>query len=153
MIMQPQRIVFQPALRALDAWLEDQSYSAHCRERIVRHVAHHDELAGAVISGHLDPEDEEVATEIFAESLPAVDRDHPSWDDPSVWLDVETLLECGRPVRIETLPPIAGGSPAAEPYVPSAEDLEDYRAWAEDLDRREEIRQAEARRNPQWGYE
>ena len=30
------------------------------------------------------------------------------------------------------LPPLAGGAP----YEPTAEDLDDYRRWAEDLDRR-----------------
>jgi hypothetical protein len=52
------------------------------------------------------------------------------------------------------LPPVGGGGPEEEPpFEPSESDWEDYRRWAEEVDRREEIRALEARCNPMWGYE
>jgi hypothetical protein len=109
------------------------------------HVEHHDELAGAVISGHLDPEDEEVGTEVYIEALPAVAGDDPAWDDESVYIDLGTLLEGGRPSPAEEFdwepawPPVSGGAP-----VPCTDLEELLEAW--DVAAAEEMRRLEAGR-------
>jgi hypothetical protein len=43
------------------------------------------------------------------------------------------LIRTGRTAAI---PPIAGGSPEAEPFEPTAEDWTDYAEWSAGLDRR-----------------
>jgi hypothetical protein len=129
--------------------LEDLGYSLHARDRVIRFAAAAGTLAGCP---DLDREDEAVATEAFVDAMPAVPLDSPLWDDPSVLLDAEMLASGSHPFPIPTvgdddrtepsdfdaamdledLPlPVSGGAPE-----PSAEDLADYAAWAEDLERR-----------------
>lgn len=87
---------------ALAAWLLSRDYSAVYRSAIVDHVRQTGELAGAVAAGLLDAEDEGPASEVFADCLPDVPAGDPSWDRPDVFIDVETLLEFGRPAQTET---------------------------------------------------
>jgi hypothetical protein len=143
----------QAGLDALSLLLEDYHYSQTAREAIVTYTAVHGTPSG---NEFLDAEDEHDANMVFEESLPAVPYDSPEWGDP---LDEATLISHEAPdgrhvarkmMDAGSLPPIAGGGPE---FIPSAEDLADYAAWAEELDRREEIRQAELRHNPEFGYE
>jgi hypothetical protein len=136
---------YRPGLVVLVTWLLENDYSTHAIHHIEDFVAVHGTLAGSMI----DPEDEAAAEEAFVSALPAVAGDSEAWDDPSVFLDVE-LLAAGRhplPFGPEPegdirdfaaaaledlpLPSISGGAPE-----PSPEDLADYHAWSEDLDRR-----------------
>jgi hypothetical protein len=141
------------AMAALDGFLEDAGYHAYSRRAIVRAAAVH---GTPTASTELCDEDEAEATEAWVSALPESPFDGPAWDHEDVFLDVELLAagthpfpmpeppdgpdapDDGPSVRFPgiSLPPIRGGSDEAEPFVPSAEDLADYHAWSEDLDRR-----------------
>jgi hypothetical protein len=135
---------------ALAEWLRDRHYSAHAADSILGHVAATGCLASAA---YLDREDEAEASEVFIDALPEVAGDGPAWDREDVFLDAEMLAAGNHPwpipaagdddragpddfdramMALEDLPlPISGGAPE-----PSPEDLADYHAWSEDLDRR-----------------
>jgi hypothetical protein len=66
------------APQALSAWLLEQDYSQHCRERIIAHADFHGCLAGCP---ELDPADEAVATEIFIDALPSIPQTSSEWCD------------------------------------------------------------------------
>jgi hypothetical protein len=151
------------ALEALTTLLLDYHYSGHAIGRIAAYVAREGTPTGCPT---LDPEDEADATEAYVTSLAEVPLDSPMWDKyEDVCLDV-ALLEAGthpwpipafgdddREAPDGALPPIRGGSDEAEPFVPSDEDWAAYREWAERHDALAELRAAEERHNPQWGYE
>jgi hypothetical protein len=157
--------------------LDDYSYSAHARDRIVAYT-----IANGTPTGcpELDREDEHDAEMVFTSELPAVPFDSPAWDRDIdvVTLDVE-MIEAGThpfplmdPSEVDgpdapdygpswsdhlhalittgkTLPlPISGGAP--EPYEATPEDLEDYDRWSEEVARRRAIESQRAwyRRNP-----
>jgi hypothetical protein len=106
----------RPGLAALIGWLLDHSYSSHMIGRIEGHAAVHGTLAGSLI----EPEDEPAAEEAFISALPVVGNDSPAWDDPSVFLDAETLLAGGYVhVPLEALVP---PELEPEPFAPSEED-------------------------------
>ena len=67
----------------------------------------------------LDAEDEGPATEVFTDCLPDVAAADPSWDREDVFIDVETLLECGRPAPLDDIgdwePPIPAGAVLTPP--------------------------------------
>jgi hypothetical protein len=67
---------------ALAAWLLEQDYSQHCRERIVAHAMAEGCLAGCP---ELDAEDEAVAEQVFVEALPAVLQTSREWCDDTEW--------------------------------------------------------------------
>jgi hypothetical protein len=168
MILLPTRSIDQSALDALGLFLHENRYSQHAKERIVRHAAATGELAGCVLSGHLESEDEAGATGAFLRAMEAVPYDDPTWSDPSIWLDVDSIMDAAAVAAVEPpddwkgstaagwalippeledleLPPIAGGAP--EPFSPSPEDWADYRAWSEALDARRPAPE------PRYGYE
>jgi hypothetical protein len=70
--------------------MAEKNYHEHAREQVVRHVAATGTLEGAA---YLDPEDRSEAEEVFTDALDPVPFDSPAWDDPGVYLDVESLLE------------------------------------------------------------
>ena len=149
---------FVPGLEALAGFLLDNNYSAHAMDQIIGLASVEGTVTG---SAYLEPEDEAGATEAFVAALPDVADDSPAWDDPSVILDVELLLAAAHPYPMPpepaeegaevrrvrrwyrehmagfpAPPSIRGGSDEAEPFEPSAEDLADYHAWSEALERR-----------------
>jgi hypothetical protein len=166
------------ALEALATLLLDYHYSAHAIGRIAAYAAANGTPTGCA---YLDREDEADATEVFVAELGPVDYDSPAWAREDVFLDVELLAAGTHPAPFGEpdlatlisheapdgpavarklmdaglLPPLAGGAPDDEwpAFTPTAEDLADYAAWAEECDRREELRAAEERRNPEFGYE
>lgn len=128
---------------ALAAYLMARNYSAWSRRNILAHVERAGELAGAVALGLLDAEDEAEATEIFVANLPAEPMCHRDWDDESVILDVELLIQGAHPWPIPTLGPedddareFPPPSIEPEPYDPTAEDEADYLAWLADREAR-----------------
>jgi hypothetical protein len=81
----------RPELGALYVWLMvEKNYHQHAREQVIRHVVATGTLEGAA---YLDPEDRAEAEEVFTDTLAPVRFDSPAWDDPGVYLDVESLLE------------------------------------------------------------
>jgi hypothetical protein len=127
-----------PGRVALEAWLmHEMDYNPHYARAIADHAGREGELSGAVAAGLLDREHEDDATEIFVESLADVPPDSLAWTHPGIYLDVDSLLEGGRPDR--SIPPDAVLLPPEldpeGPYAPTAEDLADYGAWLEALDR------------------
>jgi hypothetical protein len=151
-----------PGVVSVMAWLAERGYSAAYREVIGRHVHRTGELAGAVLAGLLDREDEHTATEIFVEALPDLDDESPAWDREDVLIDVELALAGRHPLpftveppdapdahwrhpyadvaglaaaALEDLPlPISGGSPESDPG-PTAADRADYEAWLDQVGR------------------
>jgi hypothetical protein len=141
------------AAEQLGILLDDYHYSPHCRDAIVAYTVAHGTPTGAP---GLDREDEHDAEVVFVAELKPVPYDSPAWDDEFVFLDAEWLAAGVHPLPFAEpdapdgnphlhfpgiasvaerngLAPIAGGAPEFEP---SPEDLSDYHAWAEDLDRR-----------------
>jgi hypothetical protein len=154
MILQPNRIVDQPALDALDAYLRRNNYSQHARESIVRHAAAEGTPTG---SPYLESEDEAGATGAFTRAMDAVPYDSPAWDDPSVWLDVDSIMDAAAAAAVEPpddwkgsaaagwalippeledmeLPPVCGGGPEDEPFNPTPEDERAYLLWLRESD-------------------
>ena len=82
---------FQPGLDALSLWLEDNQYSQHAREAILAHAAAHGTPSG---SPYLDAEDEAGAA--FVDGLEHVPGDSSGWDDPSVFIDADSLREAAE---------------------------------------------------------
>ena len=164
------------ALVELSTLLEDDHYSEHAKGRILAYTAREVTPTGYP---ELDPEDEHDAEMVFVAELPEVPSDSPAWDREDMAMDAGLLAEGRHPwpvpavgdddreseaemdaavaahdewlSSVPSLPPVAGGGP--EPFEPTAEDWADYRRWAEELDAREELRAAEERHNPMWGYE
>jgi hypothetical protein len=84
----------RPGIGALHVWLLiEKDYPQAALERIVRHVAAEGTLEGAE---DLDPEDRAEAEHVFTEALASVPFDDPAWDDPRVYLDVESILVAAR---------------------------------------------------------
>jgi hypothetical protein len=159
----PDHTAGDPALRegvgALYTWLLiERDYTQLARESICRHAYREGTLEGA---GYLDADDRAEADEVFIAALEPVPYDSPEWGDPD-GLDVEAgckplpeLPDLRDPHDwpdvgygqapdehwrhphssdgAGPLPPLSGGAPE-----PTAEDLEDYGRWSEDLDRRRE---------------
>jgi hypothetical protein len=84
---------FQPGLDALSAFLAENQYSMHAIDRILAHAAAHGTPTG---SPYLDGEDESGANDAFVDGLESVLLDSPGWDDPSVFLDVDSILEAAQ---------------------------------------------------------
>jgi len=172
--------VHPAALGALQSWLRDNHYSVHAIDAVIAHAAEEGTPTG---SPYLDPEDEAAATEAFVAAMPAVSGCSNDWDDPSIYLDVDTLLEAGRP-RIPTdalVPPELDPEPYAPteeeelfaaafaaadaepglppivggaPFVPGDLDWAEYRAWCDRLDRLEAEGPArDTPGGPVYGYE
>lgn len=80
------------ALEPLDHWLREAGYGRRERDGIAATVRRTAGLADAVPE-YLDPEDEETATGILEESFPPLPGPHPDWQDESVWLDVDSIVE------------------------------------------------------------
>jgi hypothetical protein len=68
----------------------EKNYDQHAREQVIRHVAATGTLEGAA---YLDPEDRAEAEEVFTDAQDLVPFDSPPWDDPGVYLDIESVLE------------------------------------------------------------
>jgi hypothetical protein len=84
----------RPGLGALYVWLMvEKNYHQHAREQVIRHVAATGTLEGAA---YLDPEDRAEAEEVFVGALEPVPLDSPAWDDPGVYLDIESILQAAR---------------------------------------------------------
>lgn len=68
---------------------------------------------------------------------PTDPADWPAWTDDWFWetTDPADLAAADAALEDLELPPLSGGAPA---YEPTAEDLADYHAWSEELDRRRE---------------
>jgi hypothetical protein len=141
--------------------LEDLGYSRRYIDLIIRHAA----AAGTLVGSPVDPEDEAVAEAAFCEALDAmgpVPYDSECWDrDQAMTFDARMLADGVHPwpipvdsdddragpddfdramAALEDLPlPISGGAP-------SPEDLADYHAWSEDLDRRRDEKPARSDR-------
>lgn len=137
------RAIQPEPLAALQAWLMDQHYSQHATEQIVAWTEFEGTPTG---SPYLDREDEATANEVFIEAMPLVRHTSNDWDDAGIWIDLDTLLEAGRPAGIpveDLVPPeldpeedaaiVAGWgeSPSIdpEPYEPTPEDELAYAAW------------------------
>jgi hypothetical protein len=84
---------FQPGLDALSAFLAENQYSMHAIDRILAHAAAHGTPTG---SPYLDAEDESGATDAFVDGLDPVSGDSSGWDDPSVFLDADSLREAAE---------------------------------------------------------
>jgi hypothetical protein len=142
------------ALGELATLLRDYHYSEHAVGRIVAHTAREGTPTGCP---ELDREDEQDASEVFVAELEPVGLDSPAWDVDAgaVYLDVDLIVRGEHPFPIDpdaddtgefppspleaiaaALPPVAGGSPEAERYEPTPEDLADLARWSEDLERR-----------------
>jgi hypothetical protein len=80
----------RPGLDALSLWLAEHDYSMPAIDRILAHTAAEGTPTG---SPYLDAGDEAGATEAFVDALEPVPGDSPAWDDPAVYLDVESLRE------------------------------------------------------------
>jgi hypothetical protein len=120
---------YRPGLVALVTWLIENQYSTHAIEHIEGFVAAHGTLAGSMI----EPEDQAVAEAVFVEALPAVPLDAESWRDPGVYIDAPSILEAADRRRIPRGAILI--PPELDEYEPSAEDLAEYGAWLETLDR------------------
>ena len=84
---------FQPGLDALSLWLAERGYSTHAIDRILADAAAHGTPTG---SAYLDPGDEAGATDAFVDGLEPVSFDSPGWDDPGVFIDVDSILEAAQ---------------------------------------------------------
>jgi hypothetical protein len=71
----------------------------------------------------------------FEASDPVTDDMRESYHSPEEWAAI-MAFEADDTGEWPALPPIAGGSDEADPFEPGPEDLADYGAWSEDLDRR-----------------
>lgn len=144
----------QPGIDALAAFLCLEGYHEHARGVILSHVADHGTLEGLVAAGCLEPADEAAAEAAFVDHLEPVSVTDPAWDEyhlepdsPPRWeledggyLDLLSDEEIDRLARERAgefeipedfaldLPPIRGGSPEADRFEPTAEDLDDYDA-------------------------
>lgn len=150
----------RPGLAALVEWLIEGSYSAHAIGRIFDYTAVEGTPTGCP---ELAPEDEYGASSVFCDGLDLVPYSADAWHFDDVFLDARMLAEGTHPFPFQlcppdlepedfdgpdapddgpyarfpgVMPPIRGGSDEAESFQPSAEDLADYHAWSEDLDRR-----------------
>jgi hypothetical protein len=86
----------RPGLGALYVWLMvEKNYHQHAREQVIRRVAATGTFEGAA---YLDPEDRAEAEEVLTDALHLVSFDSPAWDDPGVYLDVESILGVARGV-------------------------------------------------------
>jgi hypothetical protein len=84
---------FQPGLDVLSLWLAERGYSTQAIDRILAHAAIHGTPTG---SPYLDAEDESGAADAFADGLESVSFDSPDWDDPGVFIDVDSILEAAQ---------------------------------------------------------
>lgn len=84
----------RPELGLLRIFLAGQEYSAHARERIVCYAAREGTLEGCP---ELEPEDMEGAELVFVDGMEPVSQTDPEWEDPAIAIDLDTLLEHGRP--------------------------------------------------------
>jgi hypothetical protein len=83
---------FRPGLDALSLWLAERGYSAHAIDRILAHAANGTPTG----SPYLDAEDETGASDAFVDGLEPVPGDSPGWDDPGVFIDVDSILEAAQ---------------------------------------------------------
>jgi hypothetical protein len=104
----------RPGLAALVEFLMGRNYSSHAIARVFDFVACNGTLEGSMV----EPGDMDAAERAFVDALPAIDFDDPAWgsDDDLDGLDI---------------PPVCGGSPEAEPFEPTPEDLADLAAWSD----------------------
>ena len=80
----------RPGLAALVEFLVDHHYSARAILAIEGFTAVNGTPTGCE---HLEPDDEAGATDAFTDALEPVLGDSPAWDDPGVFLDLDSLLE------------------------------------------------------------
>jgi hypothetical protein len=127
------------AILALSDWLLAQDYARRNRDGIVTHVRTHGELSGTV-PALLDAADLATATDVFVEALPAVPQSSREWDIDGHWTptadDLPEPPEAGGNWRYPgvTLPPIRGGSPDPEEFIPTAAEIADYESSLADVD-------------------
>jgi hypothetical protein len=115
-LMDVQSHPYRPELSLLRVFLGGAGYHAHAVGEIVRHAAAEGTLEDAP---GLDPVDYEGAELAYVEGMEPVPSVSHDWDDESIYLDVETLLEGGRPDRTvpadaELFPPDLTEEEAAE---------------------------------------
>jgi hypothetical protein len=84
---------FQPGLDVLSLWLAERGYSTQAIDRILAHAAIHGTPTG---SPYLDADDEAGATDAFVDGLEPVLGDSSGWDDPSVFIDADSLREAAE---------------------------------------------------------
>jgi hypothetical protein len=141
------------AVAELATLLLEYGYCPTVSEGICRYTMANGTPTGAP---GLDAEDEADAEAVYVAELEPVGLDHESWDaDAGVILDVDLMIRQAHPFPFDpnsvtteefppagieaiaaALPPVAGGSPEAEPFEPTAEDLADLAAWSAELEAR-----------------
>lgn len=86
-----------PGMVALTEYLWGRGYPQRAYSRIVAYAGIDGTPTGCP---GLRPEDEGPATESFVDALPDAPDDDPAWGNPSVFIDVESLLEPREAVAI-----------------------------------------------------
>lgn len=116
-------------LAALVELLMDRDYSSHAIGRIFDFVACNGTLEGSLI----EEEDMADAEAAFVDALPEIAFDSPAWGEAE-------------------LMPITGGAPEPEepPFEPTGEDWADYRAFAEEIERRALLARMSAAPSGSW---
>jgi hypothetical protein len=134
----------RPGLAALATWLMESSYTPNAVGRISDFVAVEGTPTGCP---ELAAEDEAAATAVFCDGLDAVlPFTVEAWTFDDVFLDARMLADGAHPIPMRPLPPLAGGSPDAAPFEPTAADWDDYSRWSRELEAR--YAAAEAARTP-----